>query len=223
MAPDVVILGPPVQVKICGITNPADAETAIASGADLLGFNFYPRSPRFLAGGDLDWLRRLASAVHRVAVLVNPTTPEMAGELFHQGLVDSVQLHGDESEGFCRAVVSAGVPLTRALRVRDESSLVRPERFGTRALLLDASRPGVYGGTGERLDWGLAARFAATHPELKVILSGGLSPDNVVEAVRRVRPFAVDVASGVEAVGDPRRKDPARVRNFIQAAKTALG
>ncbi len=211
-----------VRVKICGVTNPADAEMAVALGADALGFNFYARSARFL-DGEPEWLRDLAPFVSRVAVLVNAPTPEAAGRWRETGLVDAVQLHGDETPAFCRAVAARGGPLTRALRVRDEASLAGAERWGTRTLLLDACRPGTYGGTGERLDWGLAARFVAGHPGLRVILSGGLDPANVAAAVRRVRPFAVDVASGVEDAGNPRRKDHARVRDFIQAAKTALG
>lgn len=212
----------PVRVKICGITNPEDAEMSVGHGADALGFNFYARSARFLEG-DNRWLTRLSPFVMRVAVLVNAGTGEAAARWREEGLVDAVQLHGDETPALCQEVASRGVPMTRALRVRDETSLARPERWGTRTLLLDACRPGAYGGTGERLDWGLAARFVAGHPQYRVVLSGGLSPDNVAEAVRRVRPYAVDVASGVENPGDPRRKDPVRVRDFVQAAKMALG
>ena len=212
----------PLRVKICGITNPADAETAVELGADALGFNFYERSARYL-GGDLNWLRDLAPFVSRVAILVNATSPEAACRWHKKGLVDAVQLHGDETPAFCQAVTAWGTPMVRALRVRDETTLGQPEQWGTRALLLDACRPGAYGGTGERLDWDLAARFVAARPELRVVLSGGLSPANVAEAVRRVRPFAVDVASGVEDPRNPRRKDLTRVRDFIQAAKTALG
>lgn len=210
----------PVRVKICGITNPADAEAAVELGADALGFNFYERSKRFLEG-DLDWLRGVALFVSRVAVLVNTSSPEDACHWREAGLVDAVQLHGDETPAFCQAVAARGVPLVRAVRVRDATSFIDAEQWGTRTLLLDACRPGTYGGTGEMLDWDLAARFVAEHPELRVVLSGGLTPDNVAEAVRRVRPFAVDVASGVEFPHDPRRKDPARVRDFIRAAKTS--
>ena len=212
----------PVRVKICGITNPADAETAVELGADALGFNFYGQSTRYF-DGDTRWLRDLAPFVSRVAVLVNATSLEAACRWREAGLVDAVQLHGDETPSFCQAVVARGTPIVRALRVRDEATLGQPERWGTRALLLDACRPGAYGGTGERLDWDLAARFVAARPEFRVILSGGINPANVAEAVRRVRPFAVDVASGVEGPRDPRHKDLALVRDFIQAAKTALG
>ena len=116
-------------------------------------------------------------------------------------------MHGDEDETFCQALRAAGLPFIKAIRVRDEESLAAPERFGTDHLLLDAYRPDAYGGTGHTLDWAVAARFAAAHPE------------NVAEAVRRVRPFAVDVASGVEGAAGPRRKDPAKMRDFIAAVR----
>ena len=209
-----------VRVKICGITNPEDAGMAVELGADALGFNFYKKSARFL-DGDPGWLRDVPPFVSRLAVAVNPPSPEAACQWRRAGLVDAVQLHGDESVEFGQAVVAGGSPLVRALRVRDEASLVDAGRWGTRALLLDACLPGTYGGTGVRLDWELAARFVAAHPGFQVVLSGGLTPDNVAEAVRRVRPFAVDVASGVENLRDPRRKDRTRLRDFIQAAKAA--
>ena len=191
---------------------------AIELGADALGFNFYERSTRYLKG-DLNWLRALAPYVSRVAVLVNVLTPEAACRWREEGLVDAVQLHGDETPELCRSVVSRGIPVTRALRVSDDVSVSEPEHWGTSAILLDACQPGAYGGTGECLDWGVAERFVVGHPGMRVILSGGLNPSNVAEAVRQVRPFAVDVASGVEDPREPRRKDRARVRDFIQAAK----
>lgn len=211
---------PIVRVKICGITNPADAGMAVELGADALGFNFYERSARFL-DGEPGWLREVPAFVNRWAVVVNAPSPAAASRWRGAGLVDAVQLHGDETAAFGQAVVAGGTPLVRALRVREESSLADAGRWGTCTLLLDACLPGTYGGTGVRLDWGLAARFVAAHPGFQVVLSGGLTPDNVAEAVRRVRPFAVDVASGVENPGEPRRKDRARVRDFIQAAKAA--
>ncbi len=211
---------PKVRVKICGITNPADAEMAVELGADALGFNFYERSARFL-DGDPSWLRDVPPFVSRLAVVVNAPSPEAACHWRRAGLVDAVQLHGDEAVAFGQVIVAGGTPLVRALRVRDEASLTDAGRWGTRTLLLDACLPGAYGGTGVRLDWDLAARFVAAHPRFRIVLSGGLTPDNVAEAVLRVQPFAVDVASGVEHLGDPRRKDRTKVRDFIQAVNAA--
>ena len=207
-----------VQVKICGITNPADAEMAIALGADMLGFNFHPGSARCLELREArTWLRELPASVRKLAVLVNQ--PALGREIYDERLVDTLQLHGDEDAAACAELHAAGVPFVKALRVRDASTLAAPERFHTAEILLDAFHPDSYGGTGSSFDWSLAERFVAAHPTLRVILSGGLTPENVAVAVRQVRPYAVDVASGVEAAGNPRRKDPARLRGLIDAVR----
>ncbi len=207
-----------LAVKICGITNPADAESAVALGADMLGFNFYPGSRRCITLDEARaWLPEIPAGVRKVAVLVNQT--DLGRQIFEAGLVDALQLHGDEDVAACKALRAAGIPFVKALRVSGADSLTASERFGTAEILLDAFHPGAYGGTGQRLDWSLAAQFVAEHRELRVLLSGGLTPGNVAEAVRRVRPAAVDVASGVETPGDPRRKDRELMREFILAAR----
>ncbi len=211
-----------VQVKICGITNPADAKLAVALGADMLGFNFYPGSARCVEWREArGWLRELslaAAGVRKLGVVVNQTA--LGREIYEAGLVDALQLHGDEDAALCAELHAAGVPFVKALRVRGASTLAAPERYGTTEILLDAFHPGAYGGTGKRFDWSLAADFAKDHPELHVMLSGGLAPGNIREALHQVRPlFAVDVASGVEIAGDPRRKDPARVRELIESVR----
>ena len=210
------------RVKICGITHPDDAALAIELGADALGLNFYARSPRALdLARDGSWLRALPAGTHRVGVLVNAPFA-LAERLVGEGIVDAVQLHGDEDEAFCLQLRAAGIPFIKAIRVRDESALWRPERFGTDHLLLDAFRPDAYGGTGHTPDWTLAARFAAEGRAAarRTILSGGLHPGNVAAAVRLVRPDAVDVASGVEGVAGPRRKDAEKMRAFLKAVQT---
>ncbi len=212
--------GQRVRVKICGLTCREDAVLAVELGADALGFNFYPGSSRCLdLDTDLGWLRDLPATTRRVAVVVNAGRP-LLERLLRERLVDSVQLHGDEEEAFCAALGADGVPFAKAIRVRDAAALERPERFHTDDLLLDAYQPGAFGGTGHRVDWTLAADFTRRQSALgrRVILSGGLTPENLAEAIRRVRPFAVDVASGVEAPGNPRRKDAARLREFIKEA-----
>ena len=208
-------------MKICGITHPADAALAAELGADALGLNFYDRSPRALdLARDGGWLRELPAGVRRVAVLVNAPFA-LAERLVGEGIVDGVQLHGDEDEAYCLRLKEARIPFIKAIRVRDEAALQRPERFGTTHLLLDAFRPDAYGGTGHTLDWNLAARFAAEGraASRRTILSGGLVPGNVAEAVERVRPDAVDVASGVEGAAGPRRKDAERMREFLAAVR----
>ncbi len=217
--------GPPhrTRVKICGLTCPEDSILALELGAGALGFNFYPRSSRFLdPDSDLSWLRQLPAGACRVAVVVNAES-SLIERLLDEHLVDSVQLHGDEDENFCAGLSAAGVPFAKAIRVRDALALERPERFLTPDLLLDAYRPDAFGGTGHRVDWELAAEFARQQSTAgrRVILSGGLDAMNVKEGIQRVRPFAVDVASGVETPGNPRRKDEARLREFFAAVHRA--
>ena len=207
------------RVKICGVTHPEDAALAVELGADALGLNFYPKSVRCLSiKRDGDWLKELPRGVSRIAVVVNATRGEIA-HLFETGLVDAVQLHGDEDAAFCLALQREGLPFIKALRMRDEAVLEEAQRFGTGDLLIDAYHPGAYGGTGQPVDWGLATRFAARYPG--VILAGGLHPGNVAEAIRAVRPHAVDVASGVERNGRARRKDAEKLREFFVAIQAA--
>jgi phosphoribosylanthranilate isomerase len=212
---------PRPAVKICGITHPADAELALELGADALGLNFYRRSPRCLdLAQDIGWLRALPATTPRIAVLVNPSRAEI-DRLWGDGLVDAVQLHGDEDEAFCLALAESGVPFIKALRLRDESVLAVTGRYHTAYLLLDTYQPGAYGGTGQTANWLLAARFAAGRrgPAQWTWLSGGLNPENVAAAIRQVRPDGVDVASGVEGAAGPRRKDAARLRKFFAAVQ----
>ncbi len=211
------------RVKICGITHPEDATAAVTLGADALGLNFYPGSPRCLdRTRDADWLRELAGAVPRVAVLVNPTRTEI-DRLLAENLVDSVQLHGDEDAEFCRALAAGGVPFAKALRVRDAESLRLAGGFHTGWIVLDAYDPRAYGGTGKTADWTLAASCVGEGMAggYRVVLSGGLHPENVEQAIRAVRPFAVDVASGVEEPNDRRRKNFARMRAFLSVIRAA--
>lgn len=204
-----------VRVKICGITTPEDAEAAIDAGADALGFNAFPGSRRYL---DLraasDWMAALPPFVQRVAVMVNPTLEEAEAIAALPG-IDLLQFHGDESPEFCARFARRG--FIKALAAKDPTALLEAARFGTATLLLDAFVPGAYGGTGCLIDLELAAHFVKANPGLRVILSGGLTPDNVAAAVRAVRPHAVDVASGVESQSC--KKDVSRMRDFITAVR----
>ncbi len=209
--------GPPLRVKICGLTNAADAVTAIASGADALGFNFYSESKRFL---DFEtarpWITALAGRTQRIAVVVNPSPAQLA-TLRDSGCFDAIQFHGDETPAFCAA---AGFPLwMRAASVKDAASLDASLAYDTPHLLLDAWSADAYGGTGERLDWDIAREFILANPDRKFILAGGLTPNNVREAVRIARPHGADVAGGVEL--EPRRKNEYLMREFIHVARAA--
>ena len=204
-----------IRIKICGITNLEDAETAIEAGADALGFNGFPGSKRFL---DLraasDWMAGLPPFVTRVAVLVNPSLTEAEATLALPG-IDRLQFHGDETPEFCAPFAGRG--LIKAVAARSRESLALAPHYGTSTVLLDAFVPGAYGGTGRLIDLELAAEFVREHPELRVILSGGLNPENVAEAIRVVHPCAVDVASGVES--HPRKKEKSRMQDFIAAVR----
>jgi len=207
----------PVRVKICGITNPEDALTAIAAGADALGFNLFPGSRRYIGFAEnLGWIKDLPPFVTRVAVLVNAPLEE-AQRLASHPAIDAVQLHGDEDAGYCAELARLGRPLIKALRLSGRAIFTNAEAFSTRYVLLDAFVPGEFGGTGAVADLGLAAEFVREKPGLEVILAGGLTPENVADAVAQVRPFAVDVAGGVEV--EPGRKDTGKVQAFCAAAR----
>ncbi len=204
-----------VRVKICGITSPEDAEAAIAAGADALGFNTWQGSRRYL---DLDtaaeWISTLPTFVTRVALCVN-TPLEQAQRLAALPCLDALQFHGDESHEYCALFAGLGRPFIRAVRLGAAHELGGLIQWSTRQLLVDAAVPGAYGGTGCSADLALAAEAVAGFPRLSVTLAGGLEPDNVAAAVRRVRPYAVDVASGVESA--PGKKDAGKMRAFVQA------
>lgn len=205
-----------MRVKICGITTPEDAEAAIEAGADALGFNGFPGSKRYIdIAAQASWIAQLPPFVMRVAVLVNPTAEEAHALLALPG-IDVLQFHGDETPAFCEPFRGHG--FIKAVAARDAAALEASCHYATQTLLLDAYVPGAYGGTGQLIDLPLAAAFVARHRDARIVLSGGLTPENVAEAVRVVRPWAVDVASGVEA--HPRKKDTARMRAFVEAVRS---
>ena len=185
------------------------------AGADALGFNTWNGSKRYL---DLtaasEWIERLPCFVTRVALCVNAPLQE-ALRVGALPFIDSLQLHGDESHAYCATVAASGRGLIRAVRLEHPNQCDSLSAWSTRNILIDAAVPGAYGGTGARLDLNLAAHAVASLPALTLTLAGGLDPENVAEAVRAVRPYAVDVASGVESA--PGKKDSLKMRDFIQA------
>ena len=206
-----------IRVKICGITNLTDALAAIECGADALGFNFYPGSKRYIdIFAAKDWIAELPRTVCKVAVVVNPTEAQALG-LAQLPFIDALQLHGAESPGFCEVLAERGVAFAKALPVSDENSLRDVPSFSTLTIVLDSGSGEDFGGSGQTFPWVLARRYVESSPKLNVILAGGLTPDNVADAVREVRPFGVDVTSGVEA--SPWRKDFSRLKAFIDAAR----
>lgn len=203
---------PGFVVKICGITTPEDAALAIGEGADYIGFVFYPQSPRAVtpekAAEILDELR---PAVRAVGVFVNESPLAVAG-IVKACRLAAAQLHGNENAAEFEI---ARFPVWRAVRLEKGGWRPDAERWKAERFVMDAATP-VFGGSGERTDWAAAAVFARMHP---AFLAGGLTPDNVAEAIRQVSPMGVDVSTGVEA--RPGRKDPRKVRDFVRNAREA--
>ena len=200
------------RVKICGITNLADALAAVAAGADVLGLNFYEGSPRRVSMKTAAEIsKQLPPFVMRAGVFVNADEDLVTRAIGECGL-SLLQFHGDEPAEFC---AQFGLISMKAFRIRDAESLKQLPRFQTDAYLLDAFSPEARGGTGEKFNWELAVE--AQKFGKPVFLAGGLTPENVADAVRKVRPFGVDVSSGVESA--PGKKDAVKVRAFIAAAR----
>jgi phosphoribosylanthranilate isomerase len=199
-----------VLVKICGITNAADARAAVEAGANLLGFNFYPKSPRFIARADAAKIRtQLPREVEPVGLFVNATPDDVLA--MHRVVRFTVaQLHGDEPPTVV-AELARALQVIKAFRAGADFPVDRLDEYvEATAFLLDAAGAGQFGGTGRRADWDVARRASATH---RIILAGGLKVENVGEAIRAVRPHGVDVASGVET--KPGRKDHGLLREFV--------
>lgn len=202
-----------VKVKICGITNTSDALAAVESGADALGFMFYTPSPRNVSlRAAADTIRQLPPFVVKVGVFVNADAELVVRAVGECGL-NLLQFHGDEPPEYC---LQFGMMSMKAFRIRDAESLKILPSYRTDAWLLDAYVSDQLGGTGDTFNWDLAVE--ARRLGRPIFLAGGLTPENVGDAIRRVQPYAVDVSSGVEAA--PGKKDHAKVKAFIKAVKT---
>ena len=202
-----------VRVKICGITNLEDALAAVDAGADALGFMLYEASPRNVpADRAAEIVRHLPPFVARVGVFVN-AAEEMVRRAAGECGVDTLQFHGDETPAFCRKF--SPLKVYKAFRIRNSESLQSLPAYKTDAWLLDSFVPDKPGGSGVTFNWDLAVEARKLGPP--IILAGGLTPENVADAVRKVRPYAVDVSSGVES--SPGKKDQAKMRDFIAAVR----
>jgi phosphoribosylanthranilate isomerase len=203
------------RVKICGITNPADAQAAMDAGADAIGFIFYEKSPRYVAlKTAAEISKQLPPFIMRVGVFVNPPEDFLLRAMTEAGLT-MLQFHGDETPAFS---VQFGLMSMKAFRVHGPETLEQIPQYQTHAYLLDAYSSTTLGGTGEKFNWDLAVE--AQKFGKPIFLAGGLTPENVADAIRKVRPFGVDVSSGVESA--PGKKDHAKVKAFIAAAKAAV-
>ncbi|HXF91152.1 MAG TPA: phosphoribosylanthranilate isomerase [Nitrospiraceae bacterium] len=207
------------KVKICGITNAADAQVAVEAGADAVGFVFHRKSPRRVAADVVKAIvSELPPFVLPVGVFVNEDA-KIVRDLMDECGLALAQLHGNEPASYCERL---GRPILKAIRLRDRGSFLALAEFQGRAqvrgFVVDAFSEEAYGGTGQTTDWTLAAEAAKA---AKILLAGGLTPENVGEAIEKVRPYGVDVSSGVEA--SPGKKDPEKVRAFIRAVRGVSG
>jgi phosphoribosylanthranilate isomerase len=204
-----------VKVKICGLTNAEDAAVAVEAGADAVGFVFHKQSPRCAEAAVVRAIvKTLPPFVLPIGVFVNEDSKVVRDVMDGCGLV-LAQLHGDETAAYCEAL---GRPVLKAIRLKDRRSFLALAEFqgraGVRGFLLDAFSPEAYGGTGLVADWSLAAEAVSA---ATILLAGGLTPENVSQAINRVHPYGVDVSSGVEA--SPGKKHHEKMRAFVQAVR----
>ncbi|MGE0132010.1 MAG: phosphoribosylanthranilate isomerase [Blastocatellales bacterium] len=203
-----------VKLKVCGITSLEDARAAIDCGAEYLGFNFYPKSPRYIAPQSARAIiEQLPTEIESAGVFVNEARPEDVIEILQTSGARMAQLHGDESPDYCASVGAGRV--IKALRVGDDFDARHVLDYPAAAILLDAFDAKLYGGTGKTANWAIAREAAKL---TKIFLAGGLSPENIVEAIRAVEPFAVDVNSGVEIA--PGKKDKSRLTLLASELKS---
>jgi phosphoribosylanthranilate isomerase len=211
------------RVKICGITSLDDARAAIDAGADVLGFNFYRPSPRFIEPSEarkiIESLPAKADAqpIETVGVFVNEASPGSLMRIVEQSGVSAVQLHGDESVEFCQTLKQLlnGKPLIKVLRVIGRFTPTETEAYDADAIMLDSFHSEMRGGTGHVFDWSIARSVRELVPRL--FLAGGLSPANVARAIAQVNPYAVDACSSLES--SPGQKDAELVKAFVQAVR----
>lgn len=204
------------SLKICGITLAKEAHRLVEMGVDAIGINFWPKSKRYLSPDTArQFLPELAGKIVRVGVFVNED-PALPRQLIEQGVIDLAQFHGDETPEYCYYNFgSQNIPFIKAFGVHDASSLNHIECFQATSVLLDTPAPDVYGGTGEKFDWTHARDFINSHPNIPVLLAGGITPDNAADAIAMVHPAALDVASGAEI--SPGIKDFNKVRALLDA------
>ena len=202
-------------IKICGITNIDDARAAVAAGADALGFNFYNRSPRYIAApAAREIVEQLPSSILTVGVFVNEESAESVKKIAAEAGVTAFQLHGDESPAYCRELSDRYV--IKTLTVSGDFDIQMTQNYDVDAIMLDTRDISLRGGTGRVFDWSVAREVNAVVP--KLFLAGGLSPENISEAIELVRPYAVDACSALE--DRPGIKNHERMRAFVEIARS---
>lgn len=202
-------------IKICGITNLDDALASVAAGADALGFNFYKLSPRYITPQNArEIVEQLPAPVLTVGVFVNEESPESVRNIASEAGIKALQLHGDESPRYCQELADRFVIKALAVSTNFDNQIIHA--YQTEAIMLDTKDNALRGGTGRRFDWSIAKQVNQLGK--KIFLAGGLSPDNVSEAIETVRPYAVDACSALEE--KPGIKNHERLRAFVDAARS---
>ena len=202
-------------IKICGITNVDDALAAVTAGADALGFNFYKPSPRYVTPQIArEIIAKLPMSVLTVGVFVNEDSPASVLSIANEAGITALQLHGDESPDYCRELAKDRYVI-KSLAVANDFDLETVSAYEVEAIMLDTKHFALRGGTGEVFDWSIAREVNSVVP--KLFLAGGLSPDNIEEAIAIVRPYAVDACSALEDT--PGRKNHDRMRDFVETAR----
>jgi phosphoribosylanthranilate isomerase len=202
-------------IKICGITNLDDALAAVAAGVDALGFNFYKPSPRYVSPQlAREIIEQLPESLLMVGVFVNEESPDAVQSIANEAGIRALQLHGDESPEYCRAL-TGHYYVIKTFAVSDTFDVQTANAYDVQAIMLDTKHNSLRGGTGRVFDWSVAQRAAATIP--KLFLAGGLSPENIENAVEIVRPYAVDACSALE--DRPGKKNHERMRVFVNAVR----
>jgi phosphoribosylanthranilate isomerase len=202
-------------VKICGITNLDDALAAVAAGADVLGFNFYRPSPRYVTPHHArEIIEQLPESILKVGVFVNEEAPADVRSIADEAGIRALQLHGDESPEYC-CELAGNYYVIKTFAVSDTFEVQRAQAYEVEAIMLDTKHNTLRGGTGRVFDWSIAQRLAPAIP--KLFLAGGLSPENIENAIKTVRPFAVDACSALE--DRPGKKNEERMRVFINTVR----
>jgi phosphoribosylanthranilate isomerase len=203
------------KIKICGITNLEDALAAVRFGADMLGFIFYPKSPRYI-DREKAWeiIRQIPTSIDTVGVFVNPSIQEIQ-ETAQQGWFNWIQLHGEETADFCRSLHWLNIRLIKAVRVKNRSDIEQSLTYPTDAILLDTYTDGLYGGSGETFDWSWIG-----YPPRRLFLSGGIGPHNILEALE-VGAYAIDINSTVEST--PGKKDHEKMKQLFDTISRIHG
>lgn len=204
-----------VKVKICGLTNLEDAQAAVELGADMLGFIFYPKSPRYIeVEAAREIIRKIPTFVDTVGLFVNPTSEQLQ-EAYAEGWLNWIQLHGDETPEFCRSLLWMNCRVIKALRIRHKEDVQKADAYPADCILLDNYSKDKYGGTGERFDW---TWLEPTNQ--RIMLSGGISADNVIEAIE-TGVWGVDICSGIES--KPGKKDHDKMKQLFENIRLATG